>query len=168
MKRFVVVAALLGMLVCSLFACTQESSTASSEFEFGYKTPFQIDEMEYTITSIEPVESDYPDYGIHNGIMNLTITCKALEDGAEPNLENRLTMYDSTGHENDQVLGGDNLEIGVGSLKAGAEATYEISYGYDYEEPWYELQVSKASDEDPASFKFSIDPQTLSVAEVTD
>ena len=166
MKRIIIIAALLGALSLTLFACSQESS---SEFEFGYKTPFQIDDMEYTITSIKPVEDDYPNFGIHNGIMRLEITCKALEDGAKPNLEYKLTMYDSSGHENDQVLGGGNYETGVGALKAGAEASFEICYGYDYEEPWYELQVSKTNGGDPAaSYKFSIDPQTLSVSEAAD
>lgn len=89
--------------------------------------------MEYTIESIEPAESDYPDTGTHNGVMYLTVSCKLLENGAEPELMDRLTMYDSAGLENDAVIGNNDGEHTVGAMKGDVEATYRIGYGYDYD-----------------------------------
>lgn len=151
------------MLAVLLAGCSQ---TASLKDAFGYQTPFQIGDVKYTIDSIAPAESDYADYGLHNGVMTLNITCEAMKDGAEPNLENRLTMYDSNGRENSDVLlteGGG--ESGIKKMKAGATNTYKIAFAYDYEEPWYELQISdEGSSKTVTSFKFSIDPGTLEVS----
>ena len=120
--------------------------------------------MQYTISDIRPAESDYPKYNLHNGLMYVTVECEALEDGAEPFLAYNLTMYDSEGHGSDEVLGNENGESSVDKLKAGATDSYTIAYGYDYEEPWYELQFEYSSDEEPTSFRFSIDPDTLEVS----
>ena len=56
------------------------------------------------------------------------------------------------------------MEYQAEYLKAGETVTYTVSFWYDYSEPWYELQYEYSSKEDPASFKFSIDPDTLEVS----
>lgn len=119
--------------------------------------------MEYTIQSIVPT-SDYKRYGIHNGLMDVTVACKSLKDGTEPDLESGLTMYDSSGQENSYVVGSDKPESSVGKLKEGAEASYILVYGYDYDEPWYELALKRGNES--ASFKFSIDPDSLEASVV--
>ena len=101
--------------------------------------------------------------------MYLTVSCKLLENGAEPELMDRLTMYDSAGLENDAVIGNNDGEHTVGAMKGDVEATYRIGYGYDYDQPSYELQVSETyGGEAVAPFKFSIDPETLEVTILED
>lgn len=150
-----------GAILLALVGCSSAPSIADS---FGYQSAFTSGDMQYTITDIKPAESDYPKYEIHNGIMNVTVECEALEDGVEPGLTDHLVMYDSEGHGDEEVLGNEDGEYQVEKLKAGETDTYTVSFGYDYAEPWYELQYEYSSKEDPASFKFSIDPDTLEVS----
>ncbi len=160
------IVAILVALAALLTGCSSAPSLADT---FKYQSPFTIGDVEYTIESIEPAESDYPDTGTHNGVMYLTVSCKLLENGAEPELMDRLTMYDSAGLENDAVIGNNDGEHTVGAMKGDVEATYRIGYGYDYDQPSYELQVSETyGGEAVASFKFSIDPETLEVTILED
>ena len=145
------------LVLTVLVGCSSNSSTKDT---FGYQSTFTYGDMQSTITDIKPVDADYSTYGIHNGVMSVTVECTSLKDGTEPDLERHLTMYDSEGREDPVVYGDHNTENDVNKLKADATESYTLSYGYDYEEPWYELQLD-AQKGDSGSFKFSIDPDTL-------
>ena len=158
------VVAILVALAAFLAGCSSAPSLADT---FKYQSPFTIGNMEYTISHIAPGVSHRPATGITDGVMCVTIKCKALADDESPSIESRLTMYDSTGHENGDVFLGKRMEIEVGKLKEGAVDSFFIGYHYNYEEPWYELQLDPPSG-DTASFKFSIDPETLEVTILED
>lgn len=161
-RRAFVFGALAGAM--ALAGCNGQSRDGNLSESFKLGSAFRYEDMEYTIQSIVPTESIYKKYGIHNGLMDVAVACKSLKDGAEPDLERDLTMYDSDGQENSYVVSFDKPESSVGKLKKGAEASYTLVYGYDYDEPWYELTLKHA--DESASFKFSIDPDTLETSVV--